>query len=267
MKRGRRANGDLIPWTITQQYQDDNFSQLLGGRIIRIATHPDYQHMGYGSRALKLLEDYYKGNIVDLTEKNGKHEEESGIEEEIDNVQNLELLTESIKPRKNLPPLLLKLNERKAEKLDYLGVSYGLTNELLKFWKRSQYIPVYLRQTANDLTGEHSCIMLKDLVFDPTKPHDSWLYQYFIGNMLLFDFDICFRIQIALPVWKFLDFRKRFLSLLGYEFRIFLPSMCLNVVEQKLFNEDMQCKLYFLHCANNWKTSRRGKKNLRIRTE
>ena len=42
------------------------------------------------------------------------------------------LLEESIKPRKNLPPLLLKLNERKAEKLDYIGVSYGLTSDLLK---------------------------------------------------------------------------------------------------------------------------------------
>jgi len=41
-------------------------------------------------------------------------------------------MEETIKPRKNLPPLLLKLNERKAEKLDYLGVSYGLTNQLLK---------------------------------------------------------------------------------------------------------------------------------------
>ena len=47
-------------------------------------------------------------------------------------IENGDLLEETIKPRKNLPPLLLKLNERRAEKLDYLGVSYGLTNSLLK---------------------------------------------------------------------------------------------------------------------------------------
>lgn len=53
-------------------------------------------------------------------------------DEEIDSG---DLLEETIKPRKNLPPLLLKLNERRAEKLDYLGVSYGLTNSLLKYVK------------------------------------------------------------------------------------------------------------------------------------
>jgi N-acetyltransferase 10 len=88
------------------------------------------------------------------------------------------LLTEQLGPRKNLPPLLLKLSERPPEvplcpsslslslspsavipsalsmrvtppqKLHYLGVSYGLTEPLLKFWKKSGYIPVYIRQTS-----------------------------------------------------------------------------------------------------------------------
>lgn len=40
--RGRRAAGDLIPWTIAQQYQDNDFPRLAGARIVRIATHPDY---------------------------------------------------------------------------------------------------------------------------------------------------------------------------------------------------------------------------------
>lgn len=41
--QGKRAAGDLIPWTIGQQYQDPDFPQLNGARIVRIATHPDYQ--------------------------------------------------------------------------------------------------------------------------------------------------------------------------------------------------------------------------------
>ena len=45
----------------------------------------------------------------------------------------MSLLSEEITPRKKLPPLLLKLSERRAEKLDYLGVSYGLTAPLLKY--------------------------------------------------------------------------------------------------------------------------------------
>jgi hypothetical protein len=27
--------GDLIPWTMAQQFQDDNFPQLSGARIVR----------------------------------------------------------------------------------------------------------------------------------------------------------------------------------------------------------------------------------------
>lgn len=50
-------------------------------------------------------------------------------------------------PRKQLPPLLLKLNEVVPERLDYLGVSFGATSELFKFWRRQDYVTVYLRQT------------------------------------------------------------------------------------------------------------------------
>ena len=46
--------------------------------------------------------------------------------------QDMTLLTEKIVPRKKLPPLLLKLSERRAEQLDYLGVSFGMTGQLLK---------------------------------------------------------------------------------------------------------------------------------------
>lgn len=50
-----------------------------------------------------------------------------------------------VEPRKNLPPLLLKLNERPPEILDYIGVSFGVTPSLFKFWKKVDFVPVYLR--------------------------------------------------------------------------------------------------------------------------
>mmetsp|Transcript_5564 Transcript_5564/g.9543 ORF Transcript_5564/g.9543 Transcript_5564/m.9543 type:complete len:111 (+) Transcript_5564:1614-1946(+) len=40
MKRGVRPSGDMIPWTISEQYQDENFASLTGVRVVRIATHP-----------------------------------------------------------------------------------------------------------------------------------------------------------------------------------------------------------------------------------
>lgn len=89
--------------------------------------------MGYGTRALNILRDYYEFKIQNLDE------DTKTIQEEIENVDEdgVSLLEENIQPKKSLPPLLLKLNERPPERLDYLGVSFGLTEGLLKFWKRA----------------------------------------------------------------------------------------------------------------------------------
>ncbi|XP_015596877.1 RNA cytidine acetyltransferase isoform X1 [Cephus cinctus] len=206
--RGRRAAGDLIPWTMAQQYQDQDFPTLAGARIVRIATHPDYHGMGYGSRALELLRQYYELNIPNIEETS----EEISVNPEITNVQDedIGLLEETIEPRASLPPLLSKLSERKPEHLDYIGVSFGLTESLLKFWKKAKFIPVYLRQTTNDITGEHSCIMLSKL--NPEKDESDWLESY----------------------WR--DFRRRFISLLSYSFNSFSPSLALSVLVNRTIN-------------------------------
>ncbi|NXJ10180.1 NAT10 acetyltransferase, partial [Odontophorus gujanensis] len=128
LSRGKKASGDLIPWTISEQFQDPDFGGLSGGRVVRIAVHPDYQGMGYGSRALNLLQMYYEGKFPCLEEKPiQKPKEIATVSSE-----TVSLLEEVVTPRKDLPPLLLKLSERQAESLDYLGVSYGLTPRLLK---------------------------------------------------------------------------------------------------------------------------------------
>lgn len=43
--KGIKAAGDLIPWNITEQYGDKDFPRLAGARIVRIATHPNYQRV------------------------------------------------------------------------------------------------------------------------------------------------------------------------------------------------------------------------------
>jgi N-acetyltransferase 10 len=45
-QRAMKPSGDLIPWTLSEQYQDENFPGLFGARIVRIATHPAGQKMG-----------------------------------------------------------------------------------------------------------------------------------------------------------------------------------------------------------------------------
>ncbi|KAH8851293.1 RNA cytidine acetyltransferase [Schistosoma japonicum] len=234
LSRGLRPSGDLIPWTLSQQFCDPNFGELSGARVVRIATHPDYQSLGYGTRALKLLYDYYNERtdlkvpsqsqctdiqieritckdstkktkiinetlnkslepnpstlnfICDLDEIDDNDQNESFTSLQSNNMilseNNSKLLTETIKRREpaSLPPLLSRLNERPCEKLDYIGVSFGATPSLLRFWKRSGYVPVYLRQNMNELTGEFTCIMLKPLMHQTVSSQPAeWLRNYF----------------------------------------------------------------------------------------
>uniref|UniRef100_A0A8C2D3I5 RNA cytidine acetyltransferase n=1 Tax=Cyprinus carpio TaxID=7962 RepID=A0A8C2D3I5_CYPCA len=218
LSRGKKASGDLIPWTVSEQFQDPEFGSLSGGRIVRIAVNPDYQGMGYGSRSLQLLQHYYEGQFPLLDEQ------EQTTTSTITSVSSeaVSLLEEVVSPRKDLPPLLLKLNERRAERLDYLGVSYGLTPQLLKFWKKAGFVPVYLRQTPvriMHLTGEHSCIMLKELNAEESTEQNQWLSAF----------------------WK--DFRRRFLSLLSFQFSKFSPTLALNILQNKNAKDDSPAAL------------------------
>lgn len=214
LARGQRSNGDLIPWTISQQYQEENFAQLSGARIVRIATNPNCNKKGYGTRALKLLEEYYRGlHSFDLNDDfntlPGTTESTHCKQTEDNDEETGEMTAIKKRPKKSLPPLLSKLTQRKAEKLDYLGTSFGLTSELLKFWKKNEFVPLYLRQTANELTGEHSCIMIK--VIDQSNQAESkaknWLTDFYF------------------------DFRKRFINLLSYQFNCFKASLALSILQ------------------------------------
>ena len=55
------------------------------------------------------------------------------------------MLTDKISMRAptEMPPLLGRLTERKPETLDYLGVSYGLTSQLLRFVQRIAFSHVH----------------------------------------------------------------------------------------------------------------------------
>ena len=199
LSRGQRAGGDLIPWLVSQQFQDSEFAGLSGARIVRIATNPDHANMGYGSRALQLLTEFYESKHINLSEADdiGSVHEEEMVRVTDEELEKSSLMTDNVKVRdiKAMPPLFARLSERRPAALDYLGVSYGLTAPLHKFWKRGGFVPVYLRQTANELTGEHTCVMLRTL--DGGENDPAWLCAYAK------------------------DFHRRFLSLLSYQFRAF----------------------------------------------
>jgi N-acetyltransferase 10 len=206
LSRGQRAGGDLIPWLVSQQFQDEEFASLSGARIVRIATNPEYLNMGYGSRALQLLVDFYERKFTDLSE-GASYPSDEMVRVTDEELANASLLDDNIHVRDihSMPPLFGKLSERRPDTLDYIGVSYGLTPPLHKFWKRTFFAPVYLRQTANELTGEHSCVMLRTL--SSGSSDTSWLSAFAR------------------------DFHKRFLSLLSYQFREFPSVLSLSICE------------------------------------
>ena len=60
------------------------------------------------------------------------------------------------------------------------------------------FTPVYVGQVANNLTGEHTAIMIKPLLHQEDENEEcSWLKAFFS------------------------DFRRRLVNLLGFEFRAF----------------------------------------------
>ncbi|KKA30179.1 hypothetical protein TD95_001178 [Thielaviopsis punctulata] len=206
LSHGKRPHGDLIPWLVSQQFQDDEFAGLSGARVVRIATNPEYMSMGYGSRAVELLTDYYEGKFASLSEGEDLPTEVSMVRVTEEELQGSSLLNEDIRVRSisQMPPLFSKLDERRPAVLDYIGVSYGLTAPLHKFWKKADFSPVYLRQTANDLTGEHTCVMLRPLENSVDR---SWLGAFAR------------------------DFHKRFLSLLSFQFSSFPAITALSINE------------------------------------
>jgi N-acetyltransferase 10 len=217
LARGHRSAGDMIPWTVSQQFGDSKFAQLSGARIVRIATHPSLQGMGYGSRAVELLYRFYNGEMVNLT-NDGDDDEEDGDEEMSDDdddddedeeagaVKVKGIQGERLAPRKELPPLLLPLTEVDAPRLDWLGTSFGLTEGLHRFWTRAGMRLLYLRQTRNELTGEHSAIMVRALP-RRTGFDDAWL-PAFVG-----------------------DTKRRILSLLCGSFRHVNVRLAMTVLE------------------------------------
>lgn len=206
LSRGRRPDGDLIPWLVSQQYQDDEFASLSGARVVRIATNPDYASMGYGSKALQLLTDYYEGRFTNLAEDADVPVEEAITRVTDAELANANLLDDNTKVRdqSKMPPLFSVLSQRRPVELDYVGVSYGLTQPLHKFWKRSSFAPVYLRQTANSLTGEHTTVMIRPLERSGDR---SWLGAFSR------------------------DFHRRFMELLSYQFRTFPSVLALSIDE------------------------------------
>eukprot|EP00938_MAST-03A_sp_MAST-3A-sp1_P007187 g7187.t1 len=215
LSSGKRASGDLIPWTVSQQYQETSFGSLSGARIVRIAVHPDVQRMGYGSRALQQLTEYFEGKLLDIEAVEAAEQETYSNGQRHDDVNgNDDLVTEKLAPRTKLPPLLVPLSESRPEPLHWIGTSFGLTPELFRFWFKDGYRPLYVRQTPNELTGEHSTVLLKPVksIRSERNPESGWLDSFSK------------------------DFTRRVVNLLSYQFSSLSTSLALNLLNHRRDN-------------------------------
>ncbi|KAH9669509.1 RNA cytidine acetyltransferase 1 [Citrus sinensis] len=145
---GHQPSGDQIPWKFSEQFRDAVFPSLSGARIVRIATHPSAMRLGYGSTAVELLTRYYEGQLTTFSEIDVEDTVETPEVRVTEAAKKVSLLEENIKPKTNLPPLLVHLRERQPEKLNYIGVSFGLTLDLFRFWRKHKFAPFYVSQNA-----------------------------------------------------------------------------------------------------------------------
>ncbi|RYE95256.1 MAG: GNAT family N-acetyltransferase, partial [Methanobacteriota archaeon] len=191
-------------------------------RVVRIATHPDATKMGYGSRALQLLSEYFEGNLVTLSGdaedegiviEQGLHRKRAAAGAGASSSSSSNALTkEVLAPTREPPPLMVNVTDlRRPERLHWLGVSYGLTLQLFNFWKRAGYAPMYLRQTPNDLTAEHTAIMLKPLNTSDMPAAEAPRAGWHLGFVA--------------------DFTRRFMTLLSFEFRQLDVTLALSVLD------------------------------------
>lgn len=204
---GSKSAGDMIPWVVSQQFQDSDFASLSGARVVRIATHPDYARMGYGARALESLNSFYSGELFNFDDAPADLGESFAEAAQVKPGVSLQSDNVAIRDAARMPPLLQRLSERKPEQLDYLGVSFGLTKDLLRFWKRAGYVPLYASQKENSLTGEYTFVMLRSLSSNVAQA-ESWLSAFAQ------------------------DFRQRFMALLAYDaFKKFEASVALSIID------------------------------------
>ncbi|OMP02574.1 hypothetical protein COLO4_10987 [Corchorus olitorius] len=195
---GYQPHGDQIPWKFCEQFRDAVFPSLSGARIVRIATHPSAMRLGYGSAAVELLSRYYEGQLTNISELDFDDAEDNPQGQQLrltEAAEKVSLLEENIKPRTDLPPLLVHLHERRPEKLHYLGVSFGLTLDLFRFWKKHNddfevsgsdewgfFTPFYKDTEPTPSTSDELSKLIKTLL----SPYDMGRLKDYTNNLIDF---------------------------------------------------------------------------------
>ncbi|EUD64608.1 hypothetical protein C922_05023 [Plasmodium inui San Antonio 1] len=139
--------GNLMPYLVTEHF-DYYFYSYIGIRVVRISIHPSIQNLNYGSQFLRKVFDYY-------SMYNGPARESASPYRE-----NVILYRCSGEGDHTDGRIFF---DSQLSHVDYVGTCFGLTKGLLIFWQKNSFIPVYLKQQKNEITGEFSLLMLRHL--------------------------------------------------------------------------------------------------------
>ena len=118
-----------------------------------------------------------------------------------------------------MPPLLKISSSLRPPSIDYLGVAFGLTAKLFRFWSKNGFGSLYIRQSKNDTTGEHSIIMIKPL--NKEESLDNQILSSDVNKQINFPF-------------LFKEFKQRFARLLSMQFRDLDIGTCISMMDPNL---------------------------------
>lgn len=152
---------------------------LQDGHVVSIALLAREGNLPAEIRNSMYTGDRIKGNLVPDILTSQLRDERAG---ETVGDRVMRISTHGAVQSRGLGSELLAQVEANATDIDWLGVGYGATPELVEFWSRNGFSSVHLSTTRNERSGEHSAIMLSPLSpagADLLERHTEWLLRRF----------------------------------------------------------------------------------------
>ena len=113
-------------------------------------------------------------------------------------------------------------------------MSFGLTAQLLHFWSRKGFRICYLRQTASELTGEHSAVLLRDQMSAGLGGGGgvggNWLKAFVSDYRRRCNAYFQFTTVLFFSILR-TCFRHRLISLMGYSLRSLEAALAIALLD------------------------------------
>jgi tRNA(Met) cytidine acetyltransferase len=167
---GARIRGNMLPDVLTSQVRDEAAGEPVGYRVVRIATHAAVRSRGLGSRLLEAIAREVEGGG-----RRTGHTEADGPDPRTAGTPEARTAAAAASDDRVGGPL---------ESVDWLGVAYGATPELVAFWAANGYRTVQLATSRNATSGEYSALMLRPTTAAGRDLHDrhaAWFLRRAVG--------------------------------------------------------------------------------------